>query len=174
LLLGGTQFQWRGLLDAVLALVGLALVFRSRGPANVRGLIVVGVLLGVVMLSVWRADVPLAGGLRFHTVTPMTPADLATPYRQSVGTLTIDLRKYPAGPIPPIVASVGVGRLVVIEPPGTVLFGRAMVGGGHISVGAASKNGEGAWLPLYIPGVPTRGPADLRVGLGDLEVQSGK
>ena len=52
LLLGGTQFQWRGLLDAVLALVGLILIVRSRGAANVRGLLVVGVVLGLVMLSV--------------------------------------------------------------------------------------------------------------------------
>jgi drug/metabolite transporter (DMT)-like permease len=175
LLLGGTQFQWRGLLDAVLALVGLILIVRSRSAANVRGLLVVGVVLGLVMLSVWRADVPLAGGMRFQTVTPITPAELATPFRQSAGTLTIDLTRYPPGPLPPIIASVGVGRLVVVEPPGTVLFGTAIVGGGHISVGQASKNGAGAWLPLYIPGAPTRGPADLRVGLGDLEVQtSGK
>jgi hypothetical protein len=175
LLLGGTQVRWTGILDAVLALVGLVLIFRSRRAANVRGLLVVGVVLGLIMLSVWRADVPLAGGVRFHTVTPMTPADLATQYRQSAGTLTIDLTRYPPGPLPPIIASVGVGRLVVVEPPGTALFGTAIVGGGHVEVGEASKNGAGAWLPLYIAGAPTRGPADLRVGMGDLEVQtSGK
>jgi hypothetical protein len=174
LLLGGTQFQWKGLLDGLLVLVGIALIVRSRRAASVRGLLVVGVLLGLVMLSVWRADVPLAGGMRFQTVTPTTPKELATPYRLSAGTLTIDLTRYPPGPLPPITASVGVGRLEVLEPPGTALFGIATVGGGQVSVGQASKNGVGAWLPLYIAGSPTRGTGDLRVGMGDLEVKSGK
>jgi hypothetical protein len=174
LLLGGTQFAWRGLLDAVLVVIGAALIVGSMRAGNPSRLMLAGLLLAIVMLSVWRADVPLTGGLRFHTVTPVTPADLATPYRQSVGTLTIDLTRYPPGPIPPIKASVGIGRLVVVEPPGTVLQGTATVGGGYVSVGQADKTGVGVALPLSTSGAPTRAPADLRVGLGDLEVQSGK
>jgi hypothetical protein len=174
LLLGGTEFAWRGLLDAVLAGLGLAVVVGSVRGGYPRGLMVAGILLALVLLSVWRVDVPLTGGVRFHTVTPVTPADLAKPVRQSAGTLTVDLRRYPPGPLPPINASVGVGRLVVVEPPGTVLYGTAQVGGGYVSVGQASKTGVAVALPLFIPGAPTRGPADLRVGIGDLEVQSGK
>jgi hypothetical protein len=68
---------------------------------------------------------------------------------------------------------VGVGRLVVVEPPGTVLDGIARVGGGYVSVGQADKTGVGVALPLS-GGAPAPPTSELRVGIGDLEVQSGK
>src|SRR5438128_1902366 len=63
LLLGGTQVAWRGLLDAVLAVIGLVLVVGSRRSDSRRALLVVGLLLTIVLLGVWRADVPLRGGM---------------------------------------------------------------------------------------------------------------
>jgi hypothetical protein len=177
LLLGGTQVAWRGLLDAVLAVMGLVLVVGSRRSDSRRALLVVGLLLAVVLLGVWRADVPLRGGMRWHTVSPTTPADLTSPYHQTTGSLTIDLRHYPRPPTltppPPLVASIGVGRLVVILPPLTTLQGTIAVGEGRASVIGVDKNGVGLEVPLAAANVPALARADLRVGVGTVEVQVG-
>ena len=175
LLLGGTEVAWRGLLDAVLALVGLALILGSRRHDNRRALVVAGLVLAVVMLGVWRADVPLQGGMRFHTVSPTTSADLRSPYHQTAGTLTIDLRHYQrSAAATPLVASLGIGRLVVIVLPGTVLQGAVAVGEGRVSVVGVNRNGVGLEVPLAAATVPALARADLRVGVGTVEVQVGK
>jgi hypothetical protein len=177
LLLGGTQVAWRGLLDAVLAVIGLVLVVGSRRTDSRRALLVVGLLLAVVLLGVWRADVPLRGGMRWHTVSPTTPAALTSPYHQTAGSLTIDLRHYPRPnaltPPPPLVASIGVGRLVVVVPPLTTLQGTIAVGEGRTSVLGVNRNGVGLEVPLAAANVPALARADLRVGVGTVEVQVG-
>jgi hypothetical protein len=174
LLLGGTQVAWRGLLDAVLAVIGLVLVLGSRRSDGRRGLVVVGLLLAIVMLGVWRADVPLRGGMRWHTVSPTTSADLAAPYQQTAGSLTVDLRHFRPPAPTPLVASIGVGRLVVIVPPGTILQGTITVGEGRVSVVGVNRNGFGLEVPLAAANVPALARADLRVGVGTVEVQVGK
>ncbi|HWC38702.1 MAG TPA: hypothetical protein VG476_09250, partial [Acidimicrobiales bacterium] len=178
LLLGGTQFAWRGLLDAILAVVGLILIVGSRRAGGRRGLLVVGLILAIILLGVWRADVPLTGGLRFSTVTPTTPQALPTTLRQSGGTLTIDLRHYPRpAPLTPpqqiqqVHASVGVGRLVVLIPPLTLLQGGISVGEGRTVVAGADRNGVGLEVPMAAPNVPALVSMDLRVGVGTVEVQ---
>lgn len=176
LLLGGTQVAWRGLLEAGLSAVGLGLIIGSRRAGSRRALILTGLVMAVVLLGVWRADVPLQGGMRFTTVTPATPQELTQPFRQTAGTLTIDLTHY--RPVPgqteKLQASIGVGRLVVDVPPFTALQGSAVVGGGQVSIGSADHNGVGLDVALSAPGVPALTPADLRVGLGTVEVQVGK
>jgi hypothetical protein len=175
LLLGGTQVAWRGVLDAVLVVIGLVLVVGSRRPDNRRALVVVGLLLTIVLLGVWRADVPLRGGMRWHTVNPTTSAELASPYHQTAGSLTIDLTHYARPPAAtPLVASIGVGRLVVIVPPGTILQGTIAVGEGRVSVVGVNRNGVGLEVPLAAANVPALARADLRVGVGTVEVQVGK
>lgn len=174
LLLGGTQVAWRGLLDAVLAVIGLVLVVGSRRSDSRRGLLVVGLLLTIVLLGVWRADVPLQGGMRWHTVTPTTAADLASPFHQTAGSLTIDLRHLRPPAPTPLVASIGVGRLVVVVPPGTILQGMIAVGEGRVSVVGVNRNGVGLEVPLAAANVPALARADLRVGVGTVEVQIGK
>jgi hypothetical protein len=177
LLLGGTQIAWRGFLDAVLAVVGLILIIGSRRAAGRRGLLVVGLVLAVILLGVWRADVPLNGGLRFSTVTPTTPQTLPTTLRQSGGTLTIDLRHYRPAPLTPpqrvqqVQASIGVGRLVVLIPPLTLLQGGISVGEGRTVVAGADRNGVGLEVPMAAPNVPALVRMDLRVGVGTVEVQ---
>jgi hypothetical protein len=174
LLLGGTQVAWRGLLDAVLTVIGLVLVVGSRRADGRRGLVVMGLLLTIVMLGVWRADVPLRGGMRWHTVSPTTSADLASPYHQTAGSLTVDLRHLRPPAPAPLVASIGVGRLVVIVPPGTILQGTIAVGEGRVSVVGVNRNGVGLEVPLAAANVPALARADLRVGVGTVEVQIGK
>jgi hypothetical protein len=151
-------------------------VVGSRRTDSRRGLLVVGLLLAVVLLGVWRADVPLRGGMRWHTVSPTTPADLTTAYHQTAGSLTIDLRHYrpPALTRPPqLVASVGVGRLVVVVPPLTTLQGNVAVGEGRASVVGVNRNGVGLEVPLAGANVPALALADLRVGVGTVEVKVG-
>jgi hypothetical protein len=177
LLLGGTQIAWRGFLDAILAVVGLILIVGSRRAAGRRGLLVVGLILAIILLGVWRADVPLTGGLRFSTVTPTTPQTLPTTLRQSGGTLTIDLRHYRPAPLTPpqqvqqVQASIGVGRLVVLIPPLTLLQGGISVGEGRTVVAGADRNGVGLEVPMAAPNVPALVRLDLRVGVGTVEVQ---
>ncbi|TMM15090.1 MAG: hypothetical protein E6G01_11320 [Actinobacteria bacterium] len=179
LLLGGTQIAWRGLLDAILAGLGLVLIIGSRRAGSRRGLLVAGVLLAVVLLGVWRADVPLQGGVRFNTVTPLAPQDVTTPFRQTGGTLTIDLRHYRPAPGPPqqvqqVQASIGVGRLVVVLPPGALLQGGITVGEGRVSVVGVNRNGVGLDYPLAPGNAPALAKVNLRVGVGTAEVQVGK
>jgi hypothetical protein len=174
LILGGTQVAWRGLLDLMLFLVGVALIFRSLGAGASRGLLVLGVFLGAVMLTVWWAAIPLQGGMRFTTVTP-SPADPAPNYHVTAGWFTIDLVHYP---IPAstvhINASMGVGRLVVVVPPGMVVGGNGTVGAGRVVVGQTSKNGAEVVAPLAPQNAAPHIVADLRVGIGTAEVQVGK
>jgi hypothetical protein len=179
LLLGGTQIAWRGFLDAILALLGLILIVGSRRAGSRRGLLVVGLLLAIVLLGVWRADVPLQGGLRFSTVTPVTAQELPPTLRQSGGTLTIDLTKFQPPSTAPqqlqqVHASIGAGRLQVILRPLTNVQGTISVGEGRTSVLGADKNGVGLGVPLAAPNVPAVALLDLRVGVGTVEVQYGK
>jgi hypothetical protein len=179
LLLGGTQIAWRGLLDALLAVLGFILIIGSRRSGGRRGLVVLGLLLAILLLGVWRANVPLAGGLRFSTVTPTAPQGLPPTLRQSGGTLTIDLRKYRPPLTPPqqiqqVQASIGAGRLRVLVPPGTVLQGAIVVGEGQTSVAGATRNGVGLEVPLATQNIPALARVDLRVGVGTVEIDDVK
>jgi len=151
LLLGGTQIAWRGLLDAILAGLGLVLIIGSRRAGSRRGLL----------------------------VTPLAPQDVTTPFRQTGGTLTIDLRHYRPAPGPPqqvqqVQASIGVGRLVVVLPPGALLQGGITVGEGRVSVVGVNRNGVGLDYPLAPGNAPALAKVNLRVGVGTAEVQVGK
>jgi hypothetical protein len=179
LLLGGTQIAWRGFLDAILAVLGLVLIIGSRRAAGRRGFVLVGLVLAIILLGVWRADVPLQGGLRFSTVTPTALQPLPSTLRQSGGTLTIDLRQYRPPPTPPqqvpeVQASIGVGRLRVLVPPLTILQGGIVVGEGRTFVVGASRNGVGLEVPLATPNVPALARVDLRVGVGTVEIDDVK
>jgi hypothetical protein len=63
---------------------------------------------------------------------------------------------------------------VVVVPPGSILQGTIAVGEGRVSVVGVNRNGVGLEVPLAAANVPALARANLRVGVGTVEVQVGK
>ncbi|MCU1355374.1 MAG: hypothetical protein JWM89_792 [Acidimicrobiales bacterium] len=174
LLLGwAVHVSWTPFVDVALILLGVVLVAQAgRGPVS-RPLVALGVLLAVVAAATWRADVTLDGGLGRRTIAPTTVAPLDR--HLGTGQLTLDLTKVPPGIRPYRVhAEVGIGRIVVTVPKGTLVATRAVTGGGATVVFSTDHAG---------PGIEERSSSgkagervidlDLRVGLGTIEVRRG-
>jgi len=169
----GVEVPWRAMLPAALIAVGLATAagaFRGRQ----HGLMVVGVVL-VAVLSVavaadWDLDVPFAGGVGERSEQPTTPADLDQ-YRLGIGNLRLDLRQLqvPAGTTR-VEARVGIGELSVELPEGVAVAVDARSGLGNVRALDREEGGLGSRVQVEDGGGGRRLVLDLRVGLGQVQV----
>lgn len=178
-----TDVPWRFLLPSALIVVGVALVFGARTGAH-GGLIAVGILLTVLVLAAGAiealADIPLAGGIGDESHTPALVDD---EYRWGLGKMTLDLRQAEALAGEEIEASVVLGELVVIVPPGVPLVVAAHAGVGEVVVFEKSSGGfdialacRGTAAAVSCDGEDPGPPAaylrlELDVAMGKVEVQ---
>ncbi|HEX7276027.1 MAG TPA: LiaF domain-containing protein, partial [Acidimicrobiales bacterium] len=119
-------------------------------------------------------DVPFKGGAGDRQYVPASLADVASPYRLSVGELRLDLRRVDlAGRTVPVVVSNGLGSLIVIVPPGVAVEVDAEVGAGELIVFGRNWEGVGIDERVVVRGQEGAGRLvlDARVGLGELEVR---
>jgi len=179
---GGLGLVW---LVVLFGVVVAALRRPTPVPSFRRFLLVATlVLVSVVILliaaffgAVATTGVPLTGGIGDRVVQPTAVAQLQPVYRLAGGTMTIDLTHVTFGPGPrTVVASVGVGRLVVEVPPGAVVDVNA-----HSAIGSVTYGSTG---PVAVPtpsgpATAPRGPSgprltvDAQVGIGQVELDRG-
>jgi len=159
---------------AVLLLVtgGALIVGATRGRA--RWLIPVGLALSVALLGASAVDdIPIRGGAgeRFHR--PASLVEVRSPYRLSAGELTVDLGDLDvAGGTTRVVASVGVGKLVVLVPDDVALDVEGSVGLGELQLLGRTWGGADRAEQAVTTGPEGAGrlEVDASVGLGALEV----
>lgn len=166
------DLPWTALLEVLLVVVGLLLVVAARYRAATRSLLALAVVLAVLLTSAWWAGAGFEGRPGLRTVEPATVEELDT-YRLAAGSLTVDLSAIVPSPLgTPVRARVGVGRLVVIVPPGPTVGGTVRTGVGRAETLVTDELGIGNELSAgtAVAGAP-RFTLDLSVGIGDLEVR---
>lgn len=176
------EVPWRFLLPSALIIVGVALVFGARTGSH-GGLVATGVVLTVLVLfaGVIQAlvDIPLSGGFGDR---PLAPTVVEDEYRWGLGKMTLDLREAEGLVGEQIQASVVVGELIVIVPPGLPLVITAQAGAGELIVLGEKSDGlmvdllcRGTAGQMTCGGGESTGEPHLRleleVAIGKVEVQ---
>lgn len=167
---------------AVLAILGIGLVVGAWwGRARI--LILLALLLVPFAVAASFITVPLEGGIGGLRFTPANAAELRDEYRIMGGTLILDLTdlSITAQPVH-IAASVAVGRLVVILPPGASVELRARMGAGQVTVFDFARadtilTNAGTSLDEQLVRLHPYGPTyilDLQGGIGDLLVTNSR
>jgi len=156
---------------AALAVVGIGLVVGAWwGRARI--LILLALLLLPMAIVASFVTAPLEGGLGEQRFAPANAAELQSEYRMMGGRLLLDLTQLSitAQPIH-IAASVAVGQLLVIVPPGASVQVHTRVGAGAAIVFGPREVGtslDSRFVRLHASG-PTY-ILDLQSGLGEVEI----
>jgi phage shock protein PspC (stress-responsive transcriptional regulator) len=156
---------------AALAVVGIGLVVGAWwGRARI--LILLALLLLPMAVTASFVTAPLEGGVGDQRYAPANAAELQGEYRLMGGRLVLDLTSLSitAQPIH-IAASVAVGQLLVILPPGASVQVHTRVGAGSAIV--FGPRDVGTSLDSRYVRVHASGPTyilDLQSGLGEVEV----
>lgn len=171
---GWADVSLAAFLSLALLGVGVALVPGTWWGRS-RGLIALGVLLGVAAAGATVVDVPLGDGVGDRTFRPAGVAALEPSYRLAMGELTVDLRDAvpAAGTTETVTARVGVGHLVVIVPDGVAVVVDGEVAAGELDL--LGRTDEGTTVRSRVEEPARRagaGRIDLRVsaGAGQVEV----
>ena len=154
---------------AALLVIGLGLV-AGAWVGRARWLVLPGLLVVPVLLAGSLIHVPLEGGYGRRTFHPVSATTLRSPYRLIAGDLVLNLESLKGDPSRPVVATVGVGSILVMLPRDVTVRVRARTGAGQLSV-----------LDQYIDGIEARMDRrfgrgtpvmelDLRTGLGSITV----
>jgi hypothetical protein len=164
-------------LAACVLATGLALLVTAWWGRG-RGLIPIGILLAIALGLSATADslhVPLRGGVGDRQWHPTQVGDIRSPYRLRMGTMTVDLSSVPfAGADRTVVATVGVGELVVLVHEGVSVDVTARAGIGAVQLfGHREDGGVGVVRSVSVPAAsPDSGHVTLRLrtGIGRVEV----
>ena len=167
---------------AALAILGIGLVVGAWwGRARI--LILLALLLVPLAMAASFITAPLEGGIGGMRLAPANAAELRDEYRLMGGQLILDLTdlSITAQPVH-IAASVAVGQLVVILPPGASVELRARIGAGQVTVfdyygvGTILTNAGTSLDERYVRS-HRYGPTyilDLQGGIGDLFVTNSR
>jgi phage shock protein PspC (stress-responsive transcriptional regulator) len=151
-----------------LAVVGLGLLVGALVGRS-RGLIVLGVILSLVVLTAGLSDLTFRGGVGERDWHPTSVATIASPYELSVGEGRLDLTDVApaAGDTVEVSARIGIGELTVLVPDDVTVEVRAHAGTGTIKLPDGEHGGvieaEGPSRATFI--------LDLRTGIGDVVVR---
>jgi predicted membrane protein len=160
-------------LPAVLAVVGIALIFGSFEGSH-SGLVVFGIFLtvAVVAAAVTPADA-FRGGIGERRHQAQTQAELAPSYRVGVGDLRIDLSELQLTESATVVARVGAGTIRIQLPADLPVSIQAAVGAGEIDLMGETADGLSVTKGYESPGfadAPVGLTLDLDVAAGEIEV----
>ena len=131
---------------------------------------------GAFFGAVATTGVPLTGGIGQRIIQPTTSAELQHIYRLAFGSMTVDLTRLSLGPVTrTVVASVGVGTLVVDVPPGAAVDVRANTSIGSVDYGASGPASFATPTgPVSIFGTPRpQLVVDAQVGIGQIRLERG-
>jgi len=168
--------NWTIALAGGVVLVGVAVAVGAffGGVGALAGM---GVVMAAILLAVATVDLPLHGPIGDRTEHPRTMRALDDTYRQSIGSLDLDLSdlQLSAGQTK-VTASVGVGQLTVVVPRNVAVQASANVTAGEIRLLGIEDDGWNVDRAAYRPGVTSGSPVlvlDTKVGMGQLEVRRG-
>jgi hypothetical protein len=144
------------------------------------GLIPIGLLaVPVVAVAALAGSVPVEGDVAERTFQPTTAAEVRPSYRLTGGELILDLSRVDFGPgSPPIEASVGGGRILVVVPDEVAANIRGRAGVGSLDLLGEVDSGAQVDSTVTSPAAtpPAEGEAatvrlDLQTGFGVIEVR---
>ena len=139
------------------------------------GLVPLGVIAVVPLLAAGAMKVPLTGDSGNPVWRPVSAAALPSNYQMSFGDGQLDLTAVnPAGGLVPVHATVAGGRLRVTVPNDVTIKVVSHVGAGRITTPDGTTSGVDRTRDETVPAVGKSVGTielDLRVGVGDLEVQ---
>lgn len=159
-------------LTAALVVVGLGLVVGARFGRS-RGLVVLGIALAVALGGARSVEDAVDGSVGERTWVVTGPAV----ERLGLGEAVLDLTQVPAGTEAglEVVASVGVGELLVLVPEDLTLELDASVGLGELDVDGSESEAQGGTSLDSQTRLGPAGPVDITldagVGVGQLEVR---
>ena len=165
-------------LSCLLITLGLGLVLTAR-RAGGAGLVVLGITITVVLASTSAVDASLLQrGAGERTFAPDTAAELENSYALGVGSLTLDLSNLDADELGDqrVRAQMGIGELVVLLPPESVLPVdiRAKAKAGDVKIFGQSVQHDGTNIVRHSRDEAPEGEELLRleldVGLGTVQV----
>ena len=180
----GALLLWSGLgfltgvglqtsLAVALCIVGVGFVLGAFVGGS-KALIVPAFLVGIALLVTSVVDIPLSGPVGDRTWVPQTIGQVDDRYELSIGEGVLDLTHLSVadGDVLDIVASVGIGHLVIDVPDGVTLELSADVSAGDIAFLGQSNSGVGVAVHRTFTGDATAGTIrlDLTAGLGQIEV----
>lgn len=175
--LGAIDLSATAVLALATMVVGFAVMVTSwRRSAT--GLAVFGTLLAFVTLLTAMAPLEgFQGGVGDRDITVSRVEDLDRNYDLAMGQMVIDLTEIERleGPTE-LVASIGMGDLVVVVPPGVAFEVDARVGAGEIEILGERWDGVGVDATHLTDGFGEGDDGyllDLRVGFGRVEVRNG-
>lgn len=123
------DLAWQTALAIGLILVGVAILAVGRHG----GLIALGVTLTVLLALAAMINVPLEGGIGERTHAPSSALDLRDEYRLAMGKMTVDLSALDPGQLTgDLIATVGMGELRVLLPPGLGVVVEGEAGAGEV------------------------------------------
>jgi hypothetical protein len=165
------SINWGVLLSIALLAAGAGLVLMGlRGSMN-RGLVIMGIVLAAILTAAATLRIDIAGGIGGKTIHPTSAKSFAKTYRMAAGQLTIDLRHVSFnGSTPKVKATVGLGQLVVLVPPGASVRIHERAGAGQISAFTHSQSGVDLDHTFFRGSGPPVVTLDLSVGLGQVTV----
>jgi hypothetical protein len=170
---------WKVILPGALIAIGVGLLAAGlRSARGQGGLIAVGLVLTAILTIARVVDVPLEGGVGDRVERPMTFDRVHAEYHLAIGQLTIDLSRLSGyGPVPKrLVARVGIGKLLVVVPSGTLVDVRGHAGVGDVTIFGRSDSGidvDIASESLAPSDSSIIFSFDLSVGIGQVEVRHG-
>lgn len=160
------------LLGLALGIVGAGLVIGSWW-GNARLLILLAIVLLPLAWATSYMRVPLEGGVgsTWHYIDDV--AMIQPEYRLVAGDLTIDLRTIEEAEEPiAITASVAMGALYVLLPPGADIEVTSRVGAGEISILDSQERGTDLAAEVSRNGPGPRFVLDLSTGIGPVRVET--
>jgi phage shock protein PspC (stress-responsive transcriptional regulator) len=154
---------------AALLVIGVGLVV-GAWAGRARWLVVPGLLVVPAVLAASLIDVPLRGGYGRRTFHPVSATTVRSPYRLIAGDLILNLESLAAGVSRPVVATVGVGSILVVVPHHGAVRVRARTGAGELSVLDQDVDGIEARMDRRFGRGTTVIELDLGTGLGSITV----
>lgn len=175
--LGAIDLSATAVLALATMVVGFAVMVTSwRRSAT--GLAVFGTLLAFVTLLTAMAPLEgFQGGVGDRDINVTSVEDLERSYDLAMGQMVIDLTEIERldGPTE-FSASIGMGDLVVVVPPGAAFEVEARVGAGEIEILGETRDGVGVDATHVTDGFGEGDNGyllDLQVGFGRVEVRNG-
>jgi phage shock protein PspC (stress-responsive transcriptional regulator) len=157
--------------------VGVAAVGIVAGAffGRVLGPFVLAILLAMSLAVAWAIDVPARWSAGDRIVSPVSAAQLEEEYRLGAGELVLDLSQLElGGATRRVEASVSVGKLLVLTPPGTTIEIDGHASLGEVELYGRDENGVDVSSSITGPELPSeldRLQLDLEVGIGSVEVR---
>ncbi len=161
-------------LPAVLAVIGIALIFGSfEGPHS--GLVLLGMFLSIaVVLAAVAPDGLFRGGVGERRYTVTSVAELEPAYRLGMGDLRLDLRDLVLTGPATVKVSVGAGEMLIQLPADLPVFIDASVGAGQLDLLGETADGLSVSRTFTSSGFDAGGPGltlELEVAAGEIEVR---